>query len=354
MVDGDFGEDECRFCSELFAYDAHGDFGDGSKCWRNVLGTVEEKYHATHDGKTCSYEFGDRWWTGLRWCVCRSNDRNAPGCATRTVQENGPHEPPPLWTEELLECRFCSKLFGYDAHGDFGDGSKCSRNVLGTVEEKYHADRYGYECRYNAYRGWYRDHGAYVPNCVCRSRDRNAPGCATRTVQDNGPHEPSPFWTKELHCTIPSVVSTPARRFVLFTMFLGEAMDRDADAPAVWSTPFNSPAEAMAFNASLADGAADALPASSDEDDEDGDGRARKAVAFSRGDVLEALPPDVWLYILSFLRLTELRMFRFAHPGVPAAHGHDGGGGSGGGAAAAPPQGRILAKARRKGGKGRA
>ena len=85
---------------------------------------------------------------------------------------------------------------------------------------------------------------------------------------------------------VPIVVSAPARKFVLFVMFVGEAMDRDVDAPAVWSTPFNSPAGAVAFNASLADGAADALPASSDEDEDEGGGRARKAAAYSRDDVV--------------------------------------------------------------------
>ena len=190
------------------------------------------------------------------------------------------------------------------------------------------------------------------------------------------------FWTMERHCSTPSVLSPPARAFVLFIMFVGEAMDRPAYAPAAWVTPFNSPAEAVAFNASLAADAA--LLASSDDDDDgngdggggnadaddeaagngggrwrgsDGDqggGRVRKAVAFS-GDVVEALPPDMWLLILSFLRLNELRFalpeLRFALPAL----GHGGGGGGGGGAAApAPPQGRILAKARRKGGNGRA
>ena len=46
--------------------------------------------------------------------------------------------------------------------------------------------------------------------------------------------------------------------------------------------------------------------------------------AFS-GDVLEALPPDMWLLILSFLRLGELR---FAVPAATAA-AQDGSGGGG-------------------------
>ena len=88
-----------------------------------------------------------------------------------------------------------------------------------------------------------------------------------------------PFWTMERHCSTPSVLSPPARTFVLFIMFIGEAMDRPADAPAGFT-----------------------------------------------GDVVEMLPPDVWLLILSFLRLTELR---FALPAL----GHGGGGGGGGAAA---------------------
>ena len=201
----------------------------------------------------------------------------------------------------MLECRFCSKSFpAYDEdefrrdgvitlsfssvpYEHFGGRSKCSRNVLGTVEEKYHATRGGETCYWREGLGeWLTydtDQGDTLWDgtpCVCGSSSRKAPGCATRTVKVKGPHEPAPFWTMELHCRVPSVLSAPARKFVLFTMFMGEAMDRD-----------------------------------------DGGGRARKAAAFSRDDVLEALPPDVWLHILSFLRVGELQ---FAGP---TAHSHD-------------------------------
>jgi hypothetical protein len=124
------------------------------------------------------------------------------------------------------------------------------------------------------------------------------------------------FWTMERHCSTPSVLasllSPPARAFVLFIMFVGGAMDRPADSPAACVTLFNSPAEAVASNASLADG---------------GGG---EAVAFC-GVVVEALPPDVWLHILSFLRLTELG---FA---VSVAVEQGGGGGSCGGGGVAKP-----------------
>ena len=201
----------------------------------------------------------------------------------------------------MLECRFCSKSFpAYDEdefrrdgvitlsfssvpYEHFGGRSKCSRNVLGTVEEKYHATRGGETCYWREGLGeWLTydtDQGDTLWDgtpCVCGSSSRKAPGCATRTVKVKGPHEPAPFWTMELHCRVPSVLSAPARKFVLFVMFVGEAMDRDVDAPAVWSTPFNSPAEAVAFNASLAD----ALPASSEEDER---GRGRRAGAEGGG-----------------------------------------------------------------------
>ena len=81
------------------------------------------------------------------------------------------------------------------------------------------------------------------------------------------------------HYSTACVLGPQTLAYVLRIMFVGRPMDRTTDAPAALS-----------------------------------------------GDVVEMLPPDVWLLILSFLRLTELR---FALPALD-----DGGGGGGGGAAA--------------------
>jgi hypothetical protein len=159
----------------------------------------------------------------------------------------------------MLKCKFCGDPFQYDKQGNFGAGTECTRNTKGTEVKRWHTQ------------GWHE----YWGHECCGAKDFSDPrylGCETRTVQQYGPHEPVDlFWTSKLHCSIPSSLSAPAREFVLFTMFVGEAVDRSMGLCT--KLPFQ--------------------PTVLSED------------------VLEALPPEVWLHILSYLRLSELR---FATP----------------------------------------
>ena len=170
----------------------------------------------------------------------------------------------------MLECKHCGDPFHYDKHGSFGAGAEClpySPNVnnpgKGTKVRRWHT------------KGW---HDYWGHEC-CGAKDSSDPnylGCESRTVQQNGPHEPvDTFWTIELHCSIPSLLSAEARAFVLFAMRVGEAMDRSE-----------------AVDVDVCVGLSIGLSGHSK-------------------DVLEALPPDVWMHILSFMWLSELR---FATP----------------------------------------
>ena len=83
---------------------------------------------------------------------------------------------------------------------------------------------------------------------------------------------------------------------------LGSQTKALAVAPAVWVTPFNSPAEAVAFNASLAAGAADALPASSDEEEgeKEEEEEDAHAAAVTMAQQYPVLPDEIWTYIMTF------------------------------------------------------
>eukprot|EP00729_Bicosta_minor_P010881 gene10881-12135_t len=71
------------------------------------------------------------------------------------------------WQEVPVECKHCGEQYKEDGKGK-SSGAKCSANIT-TVDKKYHPGTY-----------------------CCQKSDKSAPGCKTRTVQTNGPHEPTP------------------------------------------------------------------------------------------------------------------------------------------------------------------